>query len=114
MTLTAVEGIFKDGRIELRETPKDIREARVIVTFLVSEEPATALTDLTSHQLPPPEMQGSEVGEDDPFGDDQPRFPTRALATSTERLHAFQSLLESLPPAPTVPLAAFDREDLYP
>ena len=84
MTLTAVEGIFKDGRIELRETPENIREARVIVTFLANEEVANEVADLTSP------------------------------STLMERLHAFQSLIESLPPAPTVPLAAFDREDLYP
>jgi len=38
--LTTVEGIFKDGRIELREAPPAIGQARVIVTFLV-EKPAT-------------------------------------------------------------------------
>lgn len=32
--LTAVEGIFRNGRVELRETPKNIEEARVVVTFL--------------------------------------------------------------------------------
>ena len=29
-----VEGIFRDGRVELLETPDDVDEARVIVTFL--------------------------------------------------------------------------------
>jgi hypothetical protein len=32
--VTTVEGIFRDGRIELREAPPDVGEARVIVTFL--------------------------------------------------------------------------------
>jgi hypothetical protein len=32
--LTTVEGVFKNGHIELREMPAKIREARVIVTFL--------------------------------------------------------------------------------
>ncbi len=29
-----VEGIYRDGKIELLETPADVDEARVIVTFL--------------------------------------------------------------------------------
>jgi len=32
--LTTVEGVFRDGRVELRETPPGVEEARVIVTFL--------------------------------------------------------------------------------
>jgi hypothetical protein len=38
--LTAVEGVFRDGHIELREIPENIREARVIVTFLPVAAPA--------------------------------------------------------------------------
>ena len=29
-----MEGIFRDGKVELLETPDDVDEARVIVTFL--------------------------------------------------------------------------------
>ena len=29
-----VEGVFRDGKVELLETPDDVDEARVIVTFL--------------------------------------------------------------------------------
>ena len=29
-----VEGIYRDGKVELLETPIDVDEARVIVTFL--------------------------------------------------------------------------------
>lgn len=29
-----VEGVFRNGKIELNETPLDVDEARVIVTFL--------------------------------------------------------------------------------
>jgi len=29
-----VEGIYRDGKIELLETPTNVEEARVIVTFL--------------------------------------------------------------------------------
>ena len=32
--LTTVEGVFRDGRIELRDTPPAAEGARVIVTFL--------------------------------------------------------------------------------
>ncbi|MGA9772539.1 MAG: hypothetical protein WBV94_26130 [Blastocatellia bacterium] len=32
--LKSVEGIYRDGKIELSELPDDIGEARVIVTFL--------------------------------------------------------------------------------
>ncbi len=39
---TAVEGIYKDGEVELLERPEGLREARVIVTFLppMSGEPS--------------------------------------------------------------------------
>jgi hypothetical protein len=30
----SVEGVFRNGKIELAETPLDVEEARVIVTFL--------------------------------------------------------------------------------
>lgn len=36
--LTTVEGVFKDGRIELREAPPDAEGARVLVTFLPESE----------------------------------------------------------------------------
>jgi hypothetical protein len=32
--LTAVEGYYKDGKVELAETPVGIKEAKVIVTFV--------------------------------------------------------------------------------
>lgn len=34
MRLTTVEGVFRDGHIELREAPPAVEQARVIVTFL--------------------------------------------------------------------------------
>lgn len=44
--LPTVEGIFKDGRIKLREEPPAVDQARVIVTFLLenpaSEAPASS------------------------------------------------------------------------
>ena len=77
--LTTVEGIFRDGHVELRETPENIQEARVIVTFLGAT-----------------------------------RVPDQVPATAEERLRAFRSLVAALPEAPAVPLAALDRENLYP
>ncbi len=32
--LTTIEGVYKDGKIELNETPMGVEQARVIVTFL--------------------------------------------------------------------------------
>jgi hypothetical protein len=32
--LKAVEGIYRDGKVELLETPDDVEEARVVVMFL--------------------------------------------------------------------------------
>jgi hypothetical protein len=32
--LWTVEGTFKDGKVELSERPQDVREAKVLVTFL--------------------------------------------------------------------------------
>ena len=32
--LTTIEGVYKDGRIELTETPEGVEERRVLVTFL--------------------------------------------------------------------------------
>ncbi len=32
--LKSVEGVYRDGKVELFETPDDLEEARVIVTFL--------------------------------------------------------------------------------
>lgn len=39
--MQAVEGIYHNGRVNLLEAPKEIKRARVIVTFL-NDEPAAA------------------------------------------------------------------------
>jgi len=39
----SIEGIYRNGKIELRETPTDVDEARVIVTFV--PEGAVDLSD---------------------------------------------------------------------
>ena len=33
-----IEGIYRDGKVELLETPPDVTEARVVVTFLMEGE----------------------------------------------------------------------------
>ena len=38
--LQAIEGIYRNGRVELREKPPHIRTARVIVTFLEDDADA--------------------------------------------------------------------------
>jgi hypothetical protein len=37
--LKTVEGVYRDGKIELLETPPEIKEGRVIVTFLPASGP---------------------------------------------------------------------------
>ncbi|WP_341734527.1 hypothetical protein [Microcoleus sp. EPA2] len=45
--LQSVEGIYRNGKIELLEMPADIEEAQVIVTFL----PKSGLIDLPSRGI---------------------------------------------------------------
>jgi hypothetical protein len=45
--LRSVEGSYRDGKVELRETPADLDEARVIVTFL----PAPGSVDLAARGI---------------------------------------------------------------
>lgn len=40
--MQAIKGIYRNGRIELLETPKEIEEARVIVTFLEADNEESA------------------------------------------------------------------------
>ncbi len=37
--LTTIEGIYRDGKIDLLQTPTDITAARVLVTFLPNPGP---------------------------------------------------------------------------
>ena len=45
--LKSVEGIYRDGKVELLEIPPDIQESRVIVTFL----PAQGKIDLRARGI---------------------------------------------------------------
>jgi uncharacterized UPF0146 family protein len=45
--LTTVEGVYRDGRIELKNLPSNVaEEARVIVTFVDSND-----VDLATHEI---------------------------------------------------------------
>jgi hypothetical protein len=80
--LNTVEGIYRNGKIELAETPAEVTEARVIVTFL----PAP-------NRLTPPAAAASNMR--------QPRHPGSAqgkltiLAEDEEHLRDFQEYLPS-------------------
>ena len=49
--LTAVEGIYKDGEVELLERPEGLREARVIVTFLPLTPPGPSREEARNRML---------------------------------------------------------------
>ena len=49
--LTSIEGIYKDGKVELAEVPEDVREARVIVTFLPVTASHPTLSKLTPQEI---------------------------------------------------------------
>jgi hypothetical protein len=71
--LTAVEGVYKNGKVELSEVPADIEDGRVIVTFLDSARRAPGkgtliqfgmfpqLRDLTEEGFKLAEWRGEEV-----------------------------------------------------
>lgn len=56
--MQAVEGIYQNGHIKLLETPKEIRRARVIVTFL---DDGDEKTDETRQSL----VGSGEILDDD-------------------------------------------------
>jgi len=49
--LQCVEGFYQDGRVELLETPEDVREARVIVTFLPADPAQEERPPLTPDEI---------------------------------------------------------------
>ncbi len=53
--LKTVEGIFRNGKVELLETPEDLQEGKVYVTFL----PAGAIVDLRERGID--ERQAAEL-----------------------------------------------------
>ncbi|HKI05292.1 MAG TPA: hypothetical protein VKK31_25145 [Thermoanaerobaculia bacterium] len=88
--LTTVEGVFRDGRVELREAPPGVEEARVIVTFLpespesgaaslglASEANRRVLALLQTWQAEP--LTTDEVRLLDEFDDFQAQHPLRFI-----------------------------------
>jgi hypothetical protein len=49
--LTSIEGIHRDGKVELKERPVDVTEARVIVTFLPADPGRRQPPALTPEEL---------------------------------------------------------------
>jgi hypothetical protein len=49
--LKSVEGIYRDGKVELLETPPDVGNGRVIVTFLPANRSRTEPPKLTTEEL---------------------------------------------------------------
>jgi hypothetical protein len=49
-----IKGIYRDGKVELLETPSDVDEARVIVTFLPE-----GVVNLSQHNID--EMQAASL-----------------------------------------------------
>ena len=51
--LTTVQGVFRNGKVELQETPPGLKEARVIVTFLPPEGPIDLRAEASVKKKPP-------------------------------------------------------------
>ncbi len=49
--LTTVEGIYRDGKVELLEIPPDVSNARVIVTFLPADQVRALPPQFTAEEL---------------------------------------------------------------
>jgi hypothetical protein len=58
--LITVEGAYKDGKVELAETPASIQEAKVLVTFLTTETKASPPRYLTYGQFAGEQMSTEE------------------------------------------------------
>lgn len=49
--LQCVEGIYRNGKVELLETPEDVHEARVIVAFLPADSIQEKKPQLTPAEI---------------------------------------------------------------
>lgn len=58
--LFTVEGTYKNGKVELTETPASIQEAKVLVTFLTTETKAPLPHYLTYGQFAGEQMSTEE------------------------------------------------------
>lgn len=58
--LTTIEGIYKNGLVRLAETPDQVTEAKVLVTFLASEGGAVERRRMVFGQFPGTRMSADE------------------------------------------------------
>jgi len=65
MSLLTIEGRFKDGKVDLKELPDGIAEARVLVTFL--PQSAAAPSNDTSGHIKYGMFKGPKVTNEDDF-----------------------------------------------
>jgi len=49
--LQSIEGVYRDGKVELLEKPPEVNEARVIVTFLPAGKTPPKPPAFTPHEL---------------------------------------------------------------
>lgn len=49
--LTAVEGVYSSGKVELLETPREVQEGRVLVVFLQENKPKSSLQQMRFGQF---------------------------------------------------------------
>jgi hypothetical protein len=65
-TPKSIEGVYRDGKVELCETPPDVEDARVIVTFLAEDSVdlqngVLLLSFRQTISIPTPSKNGSEA-----------------------------------------------------
>ncbi len=64
--LQTVEGVYRNGRIELAETPEKISQAKVIVTFVeIQAENGNLETSLTAFDVAPDLLGKYDFGSGD-------------------------------------------------
>ena len=59
--LLTVEGIYKDGKVEVSEKPDGMKQARVLVTFLTSE------TTTSCRRMSYGQFAGKQVSSEEDF-----------------------------------------------
>ena len=59
--LLTVEGIYKDGKVEVAEKPAGVKQARVLMTFLMSE------TTTSRHRMIYGQFAGKRMSSEEDF-----------------------------------------------
>lgn len=71
--LTTVEGIFKDGHVELREDPPAIEQARVIVTFLLEKSASEVRASSSASEASSRMLDLLRAWQDEPLSKEEER-----------------------------------------